>query len=227
MWADLLKGIDMTTSLPAKAGLLIAAMTLAGAAMTAPAASAASTSGHAEVQRILDQAVAQSGAPGMVTEIRDGRERWFGSAGVSDTKTGQKRRPLERFRIGSATKAFTATVVLQLAAEGKLGLDDTVEEWLPGLVTGNGYDGRKITIRQLLNHTSGIFNYGNDPRPGWTPCRHGEFCPRRITPTSPPADHRPAGRSAGDRQIPAGLPAAAGDAGRGQLRHRYLPRADR
>ncbi|MFG1682624.1 serine hydrolase domain-containing protein [Nonomuraea sp. NPDC049269] len=149
----------MTRSLPVAARLLITAVTVAGATMAAPAASA---SGHAGVQRALDDAVAKSGAPGIVAEVRDGRGKWFGSAGVADTKTGRKRQAQERFRIGSATKAFTAALVLKLAAERKLSLDDTVDKWLPGLVKGNGYDGGKITVRRLLNHTSGIFNYGND-----------------------------------------------------------------
>lgn len=109
-----------------------------------------------DVQRVLDQAVAD-GAPGIAAEVRDGHERWYGSAGAADTETGRQREPQERFRIGSATKAFTAAVVLQLVGEGRLSLDDTVEKWLPGLVQNT------ITIRQLLNHTSGIFNYGNDP----------------------------------------------------------------
>ncbi len=63
------------------------------------------------------------------------------------------------FRIGSVTKAFVATLVLQLAQEKKLNLDDSVEKWLPGVVKGNGYDGNKITIRMLLNQTSGIASY--------------------------------------------------------------------
>ncbi|RMI40880.1 serine hydrolase domain-containing protein, partial [Streptomyces triticirhizae] len=61
-----------------------------------------------------------------------------------------------RFRVGSATKTFTATVVLQLVGEGRLSLDDTVERWLPGVVRGNGHDGDRITVRQLLRHTSGV-----------------------------------------------------------------------
>lgn len=61
-----------------------------------------------------------------------------------------------RFRIGSATKTFTATVVLQLVGEGRMSLEDTVEQWLPGVVRGNGNDGSQITVRQLLQHTSGI-----------------------------------------------------------------------
>ncbi|MFE0421481.1 serine hydrolase domain-containing protein, partial [Streptomyces sp. NPDC058953] len=68
-----------------------------------------------------------------------------------------------RFRVASITKTFVATVLLQLEDEGKLSLDDTVEKWLPGVVRGNGHDGRKITVRQLLNHTSGIYNYTDDP----------------------------------------------------------------
>lgn len=67
-------------------------------------------------------------------------------------------RPDHAFRVGSITKTFVATVVLQLAAEGGLGLDDSVEQWLPGLVP----NGRAITLRQLLNHTSGIYNYTED-----------------------------------------------------------------
>ncbi|MFD8828534.1 serine hydrolase domain-containing protein, partial [Streptomyces sp. NPDC059605] len=57
------------------------------------------------------------------------------------------------------TKAFVSTVLLQLEGEKKLSLDDTVERWLPGAVAANGYDGSRITIRQLLNHTSGLPDY--------------------------------------------------------------------
>lgn len=64
--------------------------------------------------------------------------------------------PGGRFRIGSATKTFTATVVLQLVGEGRLSLEDTVERWLPGVVGGDGPDGGSVTVRQLLQHTSGI-----------------------------------------------------------------------
>jgi D-alanyl-D-alanine carboxypeptidase len=118
--------------------------------------------GHAEVQRVLDRAVAEGGLPGILAEVRDGDGRWFGTAGAADTETGRERLPQDRFRIGSTTKTFVATVMLQLAAEHTLSIDDTVEQWLPGVVDGNGHDGGEITIRQLLNHTSGIFNYLQD-----------------------------------------------------------------
>ncbi|MEU3751615.1 serine hydrolase domain-containing protein [Streptomyces olivoreticuli] len=68
-----------------------------------------------------------------------------------------------QFRVASTTKTFTATVALQLAAEGKLSLDDTVAKWLPGVVSGNGNDGSRITVRDLLQQTSGLFDYVRDP----------------------------------------------------------------
>jgi D-alanyl-D-alanine carboxypeptidase len=67
-------------------------------------------------------------------------------------------RPSDRFRVGSVTKTFVATVILQLAGEGKLSLEDSVERWLPGEVP----NGATITVRQLLTMTSGIFDYLDD-----------------------------------------------------------------
>ncbi|GGM40085.1 serine hydrolase [Micromonospora sonchi] len=83
-------------------------------------------------------------------------------AGVGDLGRGTPV-PLDgHFRMGSNTKTFVSVVVLQLVGEGRLSLDDTVERWLPGVVAGNGNDGRRITVRHLLQHTSGIYNYTND-----------------------------------------------------------------
>jgi D-alanyl-D-alanine carboxypeptidase len=65
-------------------------------------------------------------------------------------------------RIGSTTKTMISTVILQLEAEGKLSINDPVEKWLPGIVQGHGNDGRHITIRNLLQHTSGLFDYIED-----------------------------------------------------------------
>ncbi|MFG2076495.1 serine hydrolase domain-containing protein [Nonomuraea maritima] len=113
------------------------------------------------IPRLLDRAVGEGGVPGIVIEVRDDRGRWFGAAGVADTGTGRARASHERFRIGSVTKTFVATVILQLVAERRLSLDDTVDDWLPGRV--HGHRGGKINIRRLLNHTSGIFSYTDDP----------------------------------------------------------------
>jgi D-alanyl-D-alanine carboxypeptidase len=71
--------------------------------------------------------------------------------------------PQDRVHIGSITKTFVATVVLQLAAERRLSLDDSVQKWLPGVIAGHGYDPARITVRQLLQQTSGIRDYTDDP----------------------------------------------------------------
>ncbi|MEV4758487.1 serine hydrolase domain-containing protein [Micromonospora sp. NPDC049559] len=83
-------------------------------------------------------------------------------SGVGDLDRGTPV-PLDGyFRMGSNTKTFVAVVVLQLVGEGRLSLDDSVDRWLPGVVAGNGNDGRRITVRHLLQHTSGIYNYTRD-----------------------------------------------------------------
>jgi len=84
-------------------------------------------------------------------------------AGLADTATGQPMQAQDRVHIGSITKTFVATVVLQLAAERRLSLNDSVQRWLPGVITGHGYDPARITIRQLLHMTSGIRDYLDDP----------------------------------------------------------------
>ncbi|MFB7473793.1 serine hydrolase domain-containing protein [Kitasatospora sp. NPDC056184] len=78
------------------------------------------------------------------------------TSGVADLADRQPVSPDGHFRIASVTKTFVATVVLQLVGEGRLSLDDSVERWLPGVVSGNGNDGGAITVRQLLQHTGGL-----------------------------------------------------------------------
>lgn len=118
--------------------------------------------GDTAVRQVLDAAVREGGVPGILAEIRDGGGQWYGTAGAADTDTGRPRGHGDRFRIGSITKTFTATVLLRLVAEGRLTLEDTVERWLPGMVTGNGHDGSAVTVRRLLDHTSGIHSHTND-----------------------------------------------------------------
>src|SRR5215472_2166736 len=83
---------------------------------------------------------------------------------LENKATGQLMQPQDRVHIGSITKTFVAAVVLQLAAEGRLSLNDSVQTWLPGVVTGHGYHPAQITIGQLLQHTSGLRDYISDPR---------------------------------------------------------------
>ncbi|WP_240926053.1 beta-lactamase family protein [Streptomyces sp. JB150] len=100
--------------------------------------------------------------------MRDGARTVHARAGEAQWRTGRPVPRGARFRVGSVTKAFVATVVLQLVAEGRLSLDDTVEGLLPGVVRGNGNDGRLITVRNLLQHTSGLHDYGPEEDTGST-----------------------------------------------------------
>ncbi|MGV9760963.1 serine hydrolase domain-containing protein [Streptomyces tricolor] len=121
------------------------------------------STGREKLQRMLDRAVAELGVPGIVAEVRDANGTWFGSAGVADRESGRPRQEGEHLHVGSAGKAFTAAAVLRLEAEGRLSIDDPVEKWLPGVLNVNGYDGNRITLRHLLNNTSGLFITGLAP----------------------------------------------------------------
>ncbi len=112
-----------------------------------------------ELQEGLDGLVA-AGVPGAILLVRDGDRTVLLASGLGDIAGQTPMRPDDRFRIASLTKSYVATVVLQLVGEGKLALDDSVERRLPGAIP----NGDKITIRQLLNHTSGLFDFSNDPR---------------------------------------------------------------
>ncbi|MET7370931.1 serine hydrolase domain-containing protein [Micromonospora arida] len=141
----------------------------------------------------LDQMVAD-GFPGVVAYGRVDGRRWQVAAGVADRATGARARPDDRFRIASNTKAFVATVLLQLVGEGRLTLDDPVERWLLGVVRGNGTDGSRITVRQLLNQTSGIWD-PTDERSFWAPYLDEHDWARVIPPRTVIAAavaHRPA-----------------------------------
>ncbi|MEU9200728.1 serine hydrolase domain-containing protein [Streptomyces sp. NPDC048332] len=109
------------------------------------------------LQRQVD-AIHDTGVVGVSAEVTAPGTRTgaVARAGVAEKGSRRPMPPGGRFRIGSATKTFTAAVVLQLVGEGRMSLEDTVERWLPGVVAGSGLDGSRITVRQLLQHTSGI-----------------------------------------------------------------------
>lgn len=113
-----------------------------------------------DLQRVLDGIVAQKDvAPGAVAAVITPKGTWVGAAGLADVATNEQARPEDWFRIASLTKTYTASVVLQLVAEKKLRLDDTVGELLPGVLPAGK---RQITVRQLLAHTSGLYDTIND-----------------------------------------------------------------
>ncbi|MFQ6327567.1 serine hydrolase domain-containing protein [Nocardia sp. CWNU-33] len=108
--------------------------------------------------RALDQVVA-SGYPGIQAVIDGPGGHRVLTAGVGDLQTGTPFAADAQVRIGSNTKTFVTTVLLQLVAEDKVQLDAPIEQYLPGVVQGNGNDGHRITVRQLMQHTSGIPDY--------------------------------------------------------------------
>ncbi|MFJ5884762.1 serine hydrolase domain-containing protein [Kitasatospora cineracea] len=139
----------------------LTAGTLAPAAVAAPGAA-----GPDATQRRLNAMVGPGRAPGALAAVRerDGSTRTY-SAGVGNLATGTQVPRDGQVRIGSVTKTFTAVVVLQLVGEGRIRLDGPVETYLPGLLRGQGIDGRHITVRQLLQHTSGLPDYEEDVTP--------------------------------------------------------------
>ncbi|MFC7326897.1 serine hydrolase domain-containing protein [Marinactinospora rubrisoli] len=117
-----------------------------------------SPSERVRLQRALNEVVAE-GSSGTVAELVEtnagGSDTWNGVAGVADRTTGQPVDPGAHFRIASLSKPFAAAALLQLVGEGRAGLDDTVEQHLPGVVEG----GDAITLRMLMSHTSGVFSF--------------------------------------------------------------------
>ncbi|MFD5934307.1 serine hydrolase domain-containing protein [Streptomyces sp. NPDC060333] len=172
--ATLLLALGLAGSVTAPA---VAAPTGAGREPTAPAAGQPD---GAALHRALDAVIAQ-GVPGAVAEVREDGRVWRGASGVADL-SGRPARADDRFRAGSVTKTFVATVVLQLVAEGRIALDDPIGRHLPGLIPA-GADGAEVTVRQLLGHTSGIPNYTDVLRRQPDPIRtlqHSAYTPREL-----------------------------------------------
>ncbi|MGI5995840.1 serine hydrolase domain-containing protein [Saccharomonospora viridis] len=150
---------------PLRIPVLGAVLSLAATAFIGPAVAVASeTETAAEILREGAQLGVDNGYPGVIGLVRDGTDTAYVQAGLGDRFTRVPADPQARFRIGSNTKAFIATVLLQLEAEDRLSLDDTLDTWLPDVFARSGHDGSTITVRQLLNHTSGLPEYLNDPR---------------------------------------------------------------
>ncbi|MEV8015211.1 serine hydrolase domain-containing protein [Streptomyces sp. NPDC086554] len=153
--------MSMRTGITGVAAVVAGA--LAAGAFAAPALASAPGQGdrHRATQKAMEAAVNED-APGVTVQAKDRRGAWNSAAGVGNLDDQSPRGAHDHYRVGSITKTFVATVLLQLEAEGELDLDDKVGRWLPGVVEGNGHDGDRITVRQLLNHTSGVFNVSAD-----------------------------------------------------------------
>ncbi|MFE7404251.1 serine hydrolase domain-containing protein [Streptomyces sp. NPDC057557] len=142
--------------------LALTALALA-TAVTAGLAAPATAARPDPVRKGLETLLRSDGAPGALASVmdRNGNVRTY-TAGVGDRDTHAKMPRDGQVRIGSITKTFTAVVVLQLVGQGKISLDAPVDTYLPGLMRGRGIDGRHITVRQLLQHTSGLPDYEDD-----------------------------------------------------------------
>ncbi|WP_243709373.1 serine hydrolase [Micromonospora sp. 15K316] len=142
------------------AGAVLAAAVGGGVAAAAPPAPDQRSTATV-LQDGLDDlhALGVSGAQGVV---RDGGRVTKARSGVADVDTGAPMPVDGYFRIGSETKTFVSVVVLQLVGEGRIRLDDPIERWLPGVIDGNGNDGRHVTVRQVLQHTSGLYDPTGD-----------------------------------------------------------------
>jgi D-alanyl-D-alanine carboxypeptidase len=128
-------------------------------APTAPPLQAFDSELAVELQQILDETVADGFIPGAVLAVYvPGQELWEGASGIADRTTREPMTPDTRVRIASISKVFTAIVVLQLVEEGIIDINAPMTTWLPNLVP----NGENITVRNLLNHTTGLYDYVED-----------------------------------------------------------------
>jgi D-alanyl-D-alanine carboxypeptidase len=110
-------------------------------------------------QNLLDE-IKSSGVPGILMSVNSKKDgMWLGASGMADLKNQVALKQCNQTRVGSTVKTFTATTVLILAEEGKLNLDDRITKYLSGNEIKNLENADQATIRQLLQHSSGIYNY--------------------------------------------------------------------
>ncbi|MFI6004860.1 serine hydrolase domain-containing protein [Streptomyces sp. NPDC051366] len=151
------------TAVPAAVVLLLAAL-CAGTGADRPAAGSVRENFDPATMQKLDAAIAkvmkQTGMPGLNIGLwMPGRGVYEKSFGVADKKTGTPMKSDLYSRIGSVTKTFTVTGVLQLVDQGKVGLDDPISRYLSGVPGGDA-----VTLRQLAEMRSGLFDYTKDEK---------------------------------------------------------------
>ncbi len=112
----------------------------------------------AALQSLLDTTVKELLIPGAVVLLRTPEGNFAAASGTTQLNTSNPPRPDTHFRIASNTKTMTAAVIMQLAQESKVSLDDPVSKYVPEVPNGG-----KITIAELLEMRSGLYNYTNDP----------------------------------------------------------------
>jgi D-alanyl-D-alanine carboxypeptidase len=136
-----------------KEAVAVGAVAISTLAAAAPA-SAFSDAQRAQMEQEVQAVMQQAGYPGLLVGVwTEGEGKFISTPGLANTATRRQMKPDDVARIGSITKTMTATVILQLVEEGQIGLDDPVKTYLQRVPRGS-----EITIRMLLNHTSGIFD---------------------------------------------------------------------
>ncbi|MBJ8348122.1 serine hydrolase [Antrihabitans sp. YC2-6] len=116
-----------------------------------------------KVQARLDR-LTRAGVVGVVATVTENGHTSTLVSGLADMETGAPMPANGQVRVGSVTKTFVSAILMQLVAEGSLELDRPVDVYLPGVVVGDGIDGRAITVRQILQHRSGLPEFSDDPR---------------------------------------------------------------
>jgi len=115
----------------------------------------AQDSSSAAWDKIAEDVLQKTGVPSAsVAVVRDGKIVYLHAYGYANLENKTAAQPAMRYSVGSISKQFTASAILLLQEQGKLSIDDKVSKWVPGLT-----DGDKVTIRQLLSHTSGYQDY--------------------------------------------------------------------
>ncbi|WP_187344499.1 serine hydrolase domain-containing protein [Aldersonia kunmingensis] len=154
-------------------GRLVAVLAILTASLVGCGESATSSDlPEAQLTETISQGMAQASVPGVIVGVWQGDSAYVQAFGLRDTATGDPMAPDLHMRIGSITKTFTTTAVLQMVDQGKVGLDDPIAKYVPGVPNGEN-----ITIRQLAAMRSGLANYSDvvisaqptDPEHVWTP----------------------------------------------------------
>lgn len=157
--------------------MVAALVTAFGIEVASAAVASSKLSRSAALTRAVQRVMRRASIPGVIVGVwQKGQPPYVRAFGVRDERTRQPMRTNLYMRIGSETKTFTVTAVLELVDQGKVGLDDTIDKYVAGVPDGN-----KITLRELAEMRSGLFNYSDDkawghkylahPRRGWTPAQ--------------------------------------------------------
>jgi D-alanyl-D-alanine carboxypeptidase len=153
----------------------------------------------AAYQALLDKYV-RKGLPGLILLVKTPEGVWIGSAGKARIETGEPMLPCHLIYSQSIAKTYTAVSIMKLVEEGKINLDATMNTYLPAAICDRIANGKQITVRQLLNHTSGIRNYVREEKflldafnnglTGFTPQKFLEYIYDRPALFEPGTDYR-------------------------------------